>query len=197
MLDPIDYYNRYAVPYYEETVGVSMEEVMEPFLELLPENAEVLDLGCGSGRDTILLEEHGCYVTPMDGSREMCKLAEVYTDKEVLLMRYEEMNFDEVFEGVWACASLVHLTWDQMTDTLRRIVRALKPEGILYFSVHKGDRDGIYGGRYFRDYSKKELTNLLDEISELELVELWTSEDVRSGKAEGKWLNVLAKKISA
>ena len=194
MLDPIDYYNRYAVPYYEETVGVSMEEVMESFLELLPENAEVLDLGCGSGRDTVLLEENGCYVTPLDGSKEMCKLAEVNTDKEVLLMRYEEMNFDEVFEGVWACAALVHLPLDEMKDTLQKIVQALKPEGILYFSVHKGDRDGIYGGRYFRDYSKKELTNLLDGIPELELLELWTTTDVRTNRPDRKWLNVLAKK---
>ncbi len=195
-MDPIDYYNRYAVPYYEETVTVNMEEIMEPFLELLPENAEVLDLGCGSGRDTILLEEHGCYVTPLDGSKEMCKLAEVYTDKEVLLMRYDEMNFDEVFEGVWACAALVHLTTEQMRDTLQKIVHALKPEGILYFSVHKGDRDGIYGGRYFKDYSKRELMNLLDAIPELELEELWTTVDVRTNKIDRKWLNVLAKKVN-
>ena len=72
-MDSIDYYNRYAVPYYEETVDASMEEVMKPFVELLSEeseNAEVLDLGCGSGRDTLLLEEYGFYVTPMDGSEE-------------------------------------------------------------------------------------------------------------------------------
>ncbi len=62
-MDSIDYYNRYAVPYYEETVDVDMTEVIEPFMELLPENAEVLDLGCGSGRDTITLEERGFYVT--------------------------------------------------------------------------------------------------------------------------------------
>ena len=70
-MDSIDYYNRYAVPYYEETVDVDMTEVIEPFMELLPENAEVLDLGCGSGRDTIVLEERGFYVTPMDGSEEL------------------------------------------------------------------------------------------------------------------------------
>ena len=116
-MDSIDYYNRYAVPYYEETVDASMEEVMKPFVELLSEeseNAEVLDLGCGSGRDTLLLEEYGFYVTPMDGSEEMCKLAEVNTDKEVLQMTYDEMEFDDVFDGIWACASLIHLTEDEI-----------------------------------------------------------------------------------
>jgi len=193
-LDSIDYYNRYAVPYYEETVDVDMTEVIEPFMELLPENAEVLDLGCGSGRDTITLEERGFYVTAMDGSEEMCKLAEVNIDQEVLQMTYEEMDFDDVFDGIWACASLVHLTDEEMRDVMKKLVLALKTDGILYFSVHKGDRDGIYNGRYFRDYSKKELSGLMEEFPELELINIWTTQDALSGKTDGQWLNVLAKK---
>ena len=193
-MDSIDYYNRYAVPYYEETVDVDMTEVIEPFMELLPENAEVLDLGCGSGRDTIVLEERGFYVTPMDGSEEMCKLAEINTDQEVLQMTYDEMEFDEVFDGIWACAALVHLTDDEMREIMKKLIQALKADGILYFSVHKGDRDGIYNGRYFRDYTRKELSDLMEEFPELELINMWTTQDARSGKSDGQWLNVLAKK---
>lgn len=193
-MDSIDYYNRYAVPYYEETVDVDMTEVIELFMELLPENAEVLDLGCGSGRDTIVLEERGFYVTPMDGSEEMCKLAEINTDQEVLQMTYDEMEFDDVFDGIWACAALVHLTDDEMREIMKKLIQALKADGILYFSVHKGDRDGIYNGRYFRDYTRKELSDLMEEFPELELINMWTTQDARSGKSDGQWLNVLAKK---
>ena len=192
-MDSIDYYNRYAVPYYEETVDVDMTEVIEPFMELLPENAEVLDLGCGSGRDTIVLEERGFYVTPMDGSEEMCKLAEINTDQEVLQMTYDEMEFDDVFDGIWACAALVHLTDDEMREIMKKLIQALKADGILYFSVHKGDRDGIYNGRYFRDYTRKELSDLMEEFPELELINIWTTLDARSGKSDGQLLNVLAK----
>lgn len=53
-MDSIDYYDRYAVPYYEETVDLSMEEQLERFMDLLPENAEVLDLGCGSDRKSVV-----------------------------------------------------------------------------------------------------------------------------------------------
>ena len=196
-MDSIDYYNRYAVPYYEETVDASMEEVMKPFVELLSEeseNAEVLDLGCGSGRDTLLLEEYGFYVTPMDGSEEMCKLAEVNTDKEVLQMTYDEMEFDDVFDGIWACASLIHLTEDEMRKVMKKLVQALKENGVLYFSVHKGDRDGIYHGRYFHDYNRRELQSLMEEYPELEVVDIWTTQDVRSEKSDKLWLNVLARK---
>lgn len=196
-MDSIDYYNRYAVPYYEETVDASMEEVMKPFVELLSEeseNAEVLDLGCGSGRDTLLLEEYGFYVTPMDGSEEMCKLAEVNTDKEVLQMTYDEMEFDDVFDGIWACASLIHLTEDEMRKVMKKLVQALKENGVLYFSVHRGDRDGIYHGCYFHDYNRRELQSLMEEYPELEVVDIWTTQDVRSEKSDKLWLNVLARK---
>ena len=196
-MDSIDYYNRYAVPYYEETEDASMEEVMKPFVELLSEeseNAEVLDLGCGSGRDTLLLEEYGFYVTPMDGSEEMCKLAEVNTDKEVLQMTYDEMEFDDVFDGIWACASLIHLTEDEMRKVMKKLVQALKENGVLYFSVHKGDRDGIYHGCYFHDYTRRELQSLMEEYPELEVVDIWTTQDVRSEKSDKLWLNVLARK---
>ena len=122
-------------------------------------------------------------------------MAEVNTDKEVLWMTYDEMTFDDVFDGIWACASLVHLTEREMKATLQKLVQALKMDGILYFSVHRGDRDGIYNGRYFHDYHKKELTRLLEKISGLEIIEIWSTNDVRSGHADQKWLNVLAKKV--
>ena len=143
---------------------------------------------------TLLLEEYGFYVTPMDGSEEMCKLAEVNTDKEVLQMTYDEMEFDDVFDGIWACASLIHLTEDEMRKVMKKLVQALKENGVLYFSVHRGDRDGIYHGRYFHDYNRRELQSLMEEYPELEVVDIWTTQDVRSEKSDKLWLNVLARK---
>ena len=110
-MDSIDYYNRYAVPYYESTIDLDMSEIMQPFLEELPENAEVLDLGCGSGRDSLVLEEQGCLVTSLDGSEEMCKLAEIYLDRPVLHMLYEEMEFDQVFDGIKLHLLIQHMRW--------------------------------------------------------------------------------------
>ena len=194
-MDSIDYYNRYAVPYYEKTVDADMGEVMKPFVELLPENAEVLDLGCGSGRDTLALEEYGFYVTPLDGAEKMCRLAEVNIDRDVLCMTYDEMDFDDVFDGIWACASLVHLRDDQMRSVLKKLILALHEDGTLYFSVRKGDRDGIYGERYFRDYTKRELYDLLEEFPQLKVIDLWTTQDVLPGRQDRVWLNVLVKKV--
>ena len=195
-MDSLDYYERYANAYYENTVEWSMEEVLNRFIELLPENAEVLDLGCGSGRDTVALEEAGCYVTPMDGSMEMCRLAEIQTDKEVLHMTFAEMDFDEVFDGIWACASLLHVRSSDMDDIMRRVRDALVPGGILYMSFHYGEREEYRNGRLFCDYTEKTICRVLDRQEDVEIFDIWVTED--AGEREGnKWLNVLAKRSDA
>lgn len=192
-MDSIDYYDRYAVPYYEETVDFSMEEQLERFIELLPESADVLDLGCGSGRDTVFLEEEGCVVTAMDGSEKMCELASIHTGKEVLHLKVEDMEFDDVFHGIWACAVLGHFTSDEVKGVMDKILKALKDDGILYFSVKKGERNGKYNGRYFYDYDREALNNLLDAFPNIKVLDIWKTNDVRADKSD-RWFNVLLRK---
>ena len=154
-MDSTDYYERYGNAYFEETVNLSMEDILEEFAEYLPENAEVLDLGCGSGRDTLWLEEAGFGVTMLDGSMQMCRLAEIHTDHEVLHMTFDEMDFQEVFDGIWACASLLHVPSDEMDGILEKVTAALKPGGYLYMSFQYGDGEEIRGHRLYHDYTEK------------------------------------------
>jgi len=193
-VDSLDYYERYAIPYYEQTIDLDMTGVMQPFIELMPEGAEVLDLGCGSGRDTVTLQEQGYLVTSMDGAKRMCELAEIYTDGDVLHLTFEEMDFDEVFDGIWACASLLHVPSDEMPDIMKKVLAALKPGGILYFSVYEGDRDGMYGGRYYCDYTKSGIRRLMSQFDNAEILDIWTTDDVRQDISDRQWLNVLVKK---
>ncbi len=192
-MDSIDYYDRYAVPYYEETVDFSMEGQLERFIEMLPESADVLDLGCGSGRDTVFLEEEGCVVTAMDGSEKMCELASIHAGKEVLHLKVEDMEFDDVFHGIWACAVLGHFTPDEVKGVMDKILKALKDDGILYFSVKKGERNGKYNGRYFYDYDREALNNLLDAFPNIKVLDIWKTNDVRADKSD-RWFNVLLRK---
>ena len=191
-MDSIDYYERYAASYYENTVNLNMEEALGRFLALLPENAEVLDLGCGTGRDTVYLEDAGCYVTPMDGSEQMCRLAEIYTDKEVLHMTFEEMEFEEVFDGIWACASLLHVEGKNMDRIMKKVVNALKPDGVIYMSFKYGDAEEIRNQRLFHDYTEETAYDMVMRQEGVRIVEMWQSDDVRG--IETKWLNLLVKK---
>ena len=108
-MDSIEYYNKYAAKIYEDTVDVDMSEILNKFLSLLNEGDTILDLGCGSGRDSKTMYDLGYDVTPLDASEEMCKLAEIHTDLDVLQMNFEDMEFEDVFDGIWACGSLIHI----------------------------------------------------------------------------------------
>lgn len=193
-MDSIDYYNKYAAKEFEETVNQDMSEIMKEFLNLLEEGDTILDLGCGSGRDSLIFYELGYDVTPLDASEEMCKLAEIHTGLEVLEMTFEEMDFDNVFDGIWACASLLHIPKKEQSGILTKIARALNDKGILYMSYKLGDFEGFRGERYFCDFTADSITGLLRDNGRFEIVKLWETEDVRSGHTDTRWLNVLVKK---
>ena len=95
-----------------------MEEQRKTFTEYLEEGDTILDLGCGSGRDSLAFYEQGFDVTPLDASEEMCKLAEIHTGLEVLNMAYEDMEFDEVFDGVWGNEALIHVPEDEIDSVM-------------------------------------------------------------------------------
>lgn len=193
-MDSIDYYNKYAAKEFEETVNQDMSGIMKEFLDLLEEGDTILDLGCGSGRDSLTFYELGYDVTPLDASEEMCQLAEIHTGLEVLRMTYEEMDFDNVFDGIWACASLLHTPKKELSDILTKIARALNDKGILYMSFKLGDFEGFRGERYFCDFTADSMTELLRDNGRFEIIKLWETEDMRSAHADVRWLNVLLRK---
>jgi len=193
-LDSIDYYNKYAAKEFEETVNQDMSEIMREFLNYLEEGDTILDMGCGSGRDSLTLYELGYDVTPLDASSEMCKLAEIHTGLDVLQMTFEQIDFDDVFDGIWACASLLHTPKKELSGILTKIARALNEKGILYMSFKLGDFEGFRGERYFSDFTADSISQLLRENGRFEIQKLWETEDIRSGHSDVRWLNVLAKK---
>lgn len=193
-MDTIGYYNKYASAIFEQTVEQDLGEERQAFLEEMEEGDTILDLGCGSGRDSLAFYEQGFDVTPLDASEEMCKLAEIHTGLEVLNMSYEDMEFDEVFDGVWGCEALVHVPEEDMPEILDKVIDSLRQGGTLYLSFHEGDFEGIQNGRYFCQYTQEKLERILKETGRLEIRKIWvTGEDEAEGE---KLLHVLARKIS-
>lgn len=193
-MDSIEYYNKYAAKIYEETVDVDMEAIMQEFLNELEEGDTILDLGCGSGRDSLTMYELGYDVTPLDASTEMCKLAEIHTGLDVLEMTYEDMEFEDVFDGIWACGSLIHVPKSEMKAILSKLADALCAHGVLYMSVKKGDYEGFRGERYFSDYTEDSLKAMIEKTGLFEIIRIWESDDVRSNHSGMKWVNLLARK---
>ncbi len=194
-MDSIEYYDKNAAEYFDQTVDIDLHEWWELFTARLPEGASILDLGCGSGRDSAYFISRGYDVTAMDASDEMCDLASIHIGQDVLKLSFAEIDFKEVFDGIWACASLLHVPGDEIEDVFMKVINSLKINGVLYMSFYYGDEEGVHNGRYYKNYRTKTLKDLIGRHAELEIIELDKCADVRPD-ADKAWIYALVRKVA-
>lgn len=149
----IEYYNRNVEAFVSETVDVDFSQVQDLFLQMLPEKSRILDFGCGSGRDTKYFSDRGYFVEPVDGSLEICKSAAGRTGIPVRNMLFQELCEQQKYDGIWACASILHLSKLDLFDVIEKMANALKSNGVIYASFKYGFFEGERNGRYFTDFT--------------------------------------------
>lgn len=190
----IQYYNENAEQFINTTLDVNFTEVQDEFLSMLRKESYILDFGCGSGRDTKYFLERGFVVDAVDGSLEMCKRASEVTGIRVKHMLFDELNEINKYEAIWACSSILHLSYMQLVAVFNKMLKALKADGIIYTSFKYGDFEGFRNGRYFIDFDEEKLERLKKDVPALEVEKMWITTDVRPGRDEEKWMNLILKK---
>lgn len=189
----IKYYDENAESFKLDTLNADMHEMQDWFLSFVPEHGRILDLGCGTGRDTKYFIEKEYIVSAVDGSKEMCKIASANTGLDVRHLLFEDLDYIDCFDGVWACASLLHASMDELPAIIERIGRSLKADGIFYASFKKGTYQGDRNGRYYTDLTEETFTDLLKKTGMFSVLEFRESFDVRPGRENEAWINVIAK----
>lgn len=189
----MNYYDENAQEFFDGTVNADMSSHHEKFLELIPKNGKILDAGCGSGRDTKNFKELGYDVTAIDGSPEMCKLASEFSGINVKHMQFQEISFQNEFDGIWASASLLHVPSDELDSVLRNLKNSLKTHGILYASFKYGDFEGERNGRYFNDLTEDTAIELFEK-NDFNVIETWITNDARPTREDERWVNILINK---
>ena len=190
----LDYYNQNSQSFTGTTLDVEFSEIQDTFLSYLQEGAYILDFGCGSGRDTRYFLKKGYRVDAIDGSKEMVKIASANTGIEVKHMLFQELNETEKYDGIFACASILHVKRKELGDIMARMYKALKNGGVIYVSFKYGDFEGERNGRYFTDMNEERFNDLLKEAPAMEILKETITSDVRPGRADEKWLNVFLRK---
>ena len=190
----LEYYQKNADLFVEGTVSADMHDAQVRFLRMLPPHAYILDFGCGSGRDAKAFLDQGYQVDAVDGSPELCCMASELIGKPVKQMLFDDLSVSNQYDGIWACASILHLPRRNLVDVLPKISNALKTDGVLYASFKYGSYEGMRDGRYFTDFTEESLGNLMDEVPSLLIVDTWITDDVRPEREE-RWINTLARRI--
>lgn len=202
----ISYYDKHAEEFCRETKDADMSFCGDKFLNLLERknsthniendgrlNIHILDAGCGSGRDAMAFLDAGYQVTAMDASTKICKEAEKLLNRRVLCLRFEGLTFEQEFDGIWACASLLHVSNKEIDDVLKRLFYALKENGILYASFKYGDGERAVKERFFNDYNETTLKALMIKNGFC-IEDMFMMQDVREDRKMERWINVLAGK---
>lgn len=191
----LNYYNQNADSFIEGTVSVNFKEVQDKFLQMLS-GKKILDFGCGSGRDTMYFLKSGFDVTATDGSEELCKYASEYTGIQVKQMLFQDLDEVDYYDGIWACSSILHLSKNELRIVMNKMSRALKSDGIIYTSFKYGNFEGERNGRFFTDFTIDEFTDFVKDVKEMVIEEYWITGDVRPGRGDERWLNLILRKIA-
>ena len=191
----LQYYERDPEKFVSGTLAADMSDTRARFCNSLPAKAFILDFGCGSGRDAKAFLEAGYRVDATDGSGELCAKASEYTGLCVKKMLFTELDAYDQYDGIWACASILHLPKKELVDVLGKIEAALKKGGVLYTSFKYGEYEGIRAGRYFTDFTEESLNTFWKTATTMQIFDQWITQDVRPGREEEKWINLLARRV--
>ncbi len=192
----LNYYDTNAENFISGTISVDFRDTQNRFLSHLS-GKRILDFGCGSGRDTKYFLEKGYEVTAIDGSLELCKAASLYTGIAVKQMLFQELDEKEVYDGIWACSSILHLPKAELKTVMTKMSEALTGNGIIYTSFKYGSFEGERNGRYFTDFTIEDFEAFISDIRTLDMKEYWITGDVRPGREDEKWLNLILQKTNS
>ena len=191
MNETLDYYDINAEAFANGTADIEFSEMQDQFLSELKDGASILDFGCGSGRDTRYFLQKGYRVTALDGSAELCRIAEEKTGIPVILMDFNDFDAQDQYDGIWACSSILHLPKQELKSVLINMEKALHNDGIIYTSFKYGDLSGMRNGRYFTDFTEDTFKMFVADMEQLVIEKIWITDDVRPGRQDEKWLNTI------
>lgn len=192
----IDYYRKNAAQYFLDTLYLDSSQLRERFLSFVPHHGHIVDLGCGSGRDSRYFLDYGFRVTAVDACEELAALAEKVLGQKVMIERIEDFSLTEAADAIWACASLLHIPKVDLKPTLIRLKGSLKVGGIIYATFKYGDQERAEGQRRMTDLNEQQAATLIESCDGFRVIDQWITDDVRPDKKDSRWLNLILQRVS-
>lgn len=185
----IGYYDANAAGFVADTASVEFGALQREFARRLPQGGRILDLGCGSGRDSLAFLKAGFEVDAVDGSVQMALAASELTGLSVAHALFDDYEPKGPYDGIWACSSLLHVPTAELAGIIAKYAHALTPGGAFYLSFKLGNHDGMRNGRWFTDLDESAFRVLIADVPELRINRIDVTCDVRPGRSNEKWLN--------
>ncbi len=191
MDETLSFYSDNAEDFVSRTIELDLSALYSEFLPHIPEGGSILDAGCGSGRDSLFFLNHGYRVHSFDAVPELTEKASKRIGQKVEVARFESFDSAQVFDGIWACASLLHVSSDLLPGAVINLSRHLKSGGVFYMSFKYGSGETLRGLRRFTDMDEDGLISLAQPLPELTLLKSWITADERPKRKGEAWMNII------
>lgn len=188
------YYNKHAKEFINNTLNVDLKPIYDRFLPYLSNGQKILDIGFGSGRDSLVFYKKGFKVVSIDFAEEIVTRGKILLSNEVLLVDARNMHYHNEFDAIWASAVFLHFKDSEILETLNNCEAALKSEGVIYLSFKYGTEEVFRHGRYFNDFNEEKFGQIASKADGFKLLEMWKTEDARSDHSGHYWLNIILQK---
>ena len=160
--ETIKYYDKSAESYLDKVCNTYPDSDLLSFINSIKSGGTVLDLGCGPGNSSAMMQSAGLNVQASDCSQKMVDIAKNKFNVDAIKAEFKELSEIDLYDGVWANFSLLHAPRSEMLSNLKKINRSLKKKGYLHIGLKIGNgekRDTL--GRQYTYYQPKELKSLL------------------------------------
>lgn len=158
----MNYYSEHSDEYISNTIGLDMSLFYPMLLKSIPQGGTILDVGFGSGRDSIYFDKHGYDVYSIDTCDSFVNHLKKYKIGHVYKKSVLEIDYKNKFDGIWANAALVNLNKVEIKDALIKLRDALKPNGVIYASFKYGTSEGYDElGRYNTYLNESQMVEML------------------------------------
>lgn len=194
MNQTLTYYNEHASDFVNQTLTVDMRLLHEKFLSYIPDNGSILDAGCGSARDARAFHQKNYDVVAFDASDAILEIVSKQSDFPIYQASFLSFNSQKTFDGIWACASLLHAPHSQQVETITHLSSMLKNKGIFYLSYKLGNGEKENNGRFFCNFDEPSFSEIAQQLKDLHIVEQWITKDQRKDRGQEQWFNVILKK---
>lgn len=192
-INSLDYYQKNSQSYFDRTSKLDLSHIYTRFLKYLMPSSYILDAGCGSGRDSVFFLQENYRVYSYDYCDNLCSLARKNFNLKIEQMDHSQISFKNKFDGIWACASLLHLNRDHLSKVIYKFMEALKDNGVFYTSFKIGIGTLKERERLFYNFEKNEALDYFSQFASFCIVEFWESIDVKSN-TESHWINIILQK---